>query len=469
MLNPKRREVFIKKCHEGFNIAQNEIAKLLPELEAKLPDLRILYRKEVGRFRKDRKPPIPRYSKAGIEYSKQLFYSAVLREIANAIAWQILGNDGTKVRALIQGILPGPIQRSDLENTLKTANKLNLEDKTSFALIADITSCIQVGDLLMRLPTGQFGLCELKDGVVNKNIEDLLETSPVKQAAFDKFNRLADEFGESFVKQFRRVLRQRERMTMALEYINTSVGVDIQCKKPKITDVDPRVTVTYHKEINHLLRKAKKKGEEYLIVDECLMLGVFNTVKLNRSSDVCKKDFQHQVWHTFFENWTECPYGKKSDEQKIKKHFEYMLLPAWEMKNKIHTPTHRPLFITGIAEDFVFDILFDRMALFLYFSPQKFVELCKKKEINAAWITGGEYRRIKGEALKNKIVLLDIHDGIIRIKDRVQDFTQDIGLGMLYKIVYEFERPSSVVEAIKEDLLTLPERLKKLDKEPGNS
>jgi hypothetical protein len=469
MLNSKRREVFIKKCHEGFDITQNEIVKLLPEIEARLPVLRVAYRKEVKRFRKDRKPPIPRYSKAGIEYSKQLFYSAVLREIANAIAWQILGNDGTKVRALIQGILPGPIQRSNLENTLETANKLNLQEKTGFALVTDITSCIQVGDLLLRLPTGQFGLCELKDGVVNKNIEDLLAISPVGQAAFDRFNQLAGEFGESFVKQFRRVLRQNERMIQALEYINTSVGVDIQCKKSKLTDVEPRITVAYYKEINRLLQKARKKGEEYLVVDECLVLGAFNTVKLNRSSDVCKKDFQHQVWHIFFEDWSECPYGKKVDEQKIKKHFEYMLLPVWEMRNKIHIPTHRPLFITGIVEDFVIDILFERMTLFSYFSPQGFVELCKKKGIAAAWITGGEYRRIKDEALKNKIVLLDIHDGIIRIKDSVQDFTQEIGLGILYKIIYEFERPSSVVEAIKEDLLTLPERLKKLEKRPDNS
>jgi len=104
MLSRKRKKVFIKKCHEGFNIVQNEIAKLLPEVESELPQLRRLYREEIRRYKKDRKPPVPRYSKIGKAYSEQLFKGMVLREIANSIVWQILDNDGTKVRALIQGV-----------------------------------------------------------------------------------------------------------------------------------------------------------------------------------------------------------------------------------------------------------------------------------------------------------------------------------------------------------------------------
>lgn len=140
--------MFLEKCHYGFSVAQNEIVKSLPEIEAKIPQLRKSYREEVRRYKRDRNPPVPRYSNAGKAYSEQLFKSMLLREIANSIAWQILGNDGTKVRALIQGASPGPSQNAQLQSTLATVNKLNSEDKSSFALITDITSCIQVGDLL---------------------------------------------------------------------------------------------------------------------------------------------------------------------------------------------------------------------------------------------------------------------------------------------------------------------------------
>lgn len=468
MRSSKRANVFITKCHEGFDKAQNEIVELLPKLEAKLPDLLTLYSVEVRRYKKEKKPPVPRYSDAGIAYSKQLFNLAILRELANSIAWQILGNDGTRARAFIQGLPPNPIQRENLEKTLEIANRLNSKDKTSFALITDITSCIQVGDLLVRLPTGQFGLCELKDGIINTHIEELLEESPTKQATVDKFNQLATKFGKSFIKQFERVLRQKERMEMSLDYINNSVGIDIQFKKRKVTDINSRPTLTYHKEINDLLRKAKKNGENYIIIDGCLMLGAFNTIKLNRSNEVCKKDFQHQVWHIFFESWQECPYGKKFDEQKVKKHFEYMLLPVWEMKDKVYIPTHRPIFISGLSKEFVFDILFERLALFFYFSPQKFVELCKTKGIDATWIIGKEYNKTKNEASKNKIVLLDIHGGIIKIEYKAHHFIQHIALGTLYKIIYEFERPSSIAQLIKEDESTLPERLQKLESSSEN-
>lgn len=462
MVSRARKKAFLRKCHEGFNVAQNEIVKLLPELEAKLPELRTPYREEVRRYKKDRKPPIPRYSKAGVLYSDQLFKIAALKEIANSIAWQILGNDGTKVRALIQGVSSGPLQKENLKRVLMAASKLISQGRASFALITDITSCIQVGDLLVRLPSGQFGLCELKEGVVNDQIESLLNMPQQDQATADRFQGLTTRYGNPFIKQFERVLKQKQRMQTAVDYINNSVGRDIQYERPKITNVKPRLTVTYEEEIDGLLRAAKKHGEKYLVVDECLAIGAFNNTKLKRSNDVCRMDFQHQVWHMFFEDWAECPYGKQYDEQKAVKHFEYMLLPIWEMKDKVHLPTHRPIFIAGLKEEFMFDILFDRMSLYFYFSPERFVALCKKKEINAAWITGKEYRKIKFDALGNKIVLLDIHDGIIQIKDESKGLVQNIALGTLFKIIYEFERPSAIIELIKEDLATLPDRLSKL-------
>lgn len=249
-------------------------------------------------------------------------------------------------------------------------------------------------------------------------------------------------------------------MQMALDYINESVGIDIQFNRPKITDVKPRSTVTYHEEINRLLQTAKKKGEQYLSIDDCLILGAFNNSKLNRSRYVCRMDFQHAVWHMFFESWSECPYGKGPDQEKIMKHFKYTLLPVWEMRDKALIPTHRPIFITGLEEKIVLDILFERMSLFFYFSPQRFVSLCKKKGIDASWITGKEYNKTKAEASRDGIVLLDIHDGIIKIKDDSQHFVQHIAFGMLWKIIYEFERPSAVAELYKEDLVTLPERLR---------
>lgn len=464
LLNTRRKKVFFEKCHYGFSVAQNEIIRLLPEIEAKIPQLRKSYREEVRRYKRDRKPPVPRYSKVGKAYSEQLFESMLLREVADSIAWQILGDDGTKVRALIQGVFPGPSQSAQLQSMLATVNKLNSEDKSSFVLITDITSCIQVGDLLVRLPTGQFGFYELKEGMVNDHIESLLTMSPTDHATRERFGELVSKYGKPFTKQLERVLRQKQRMQLASDYINESVGIDIQFNRPKITDVKPRSTVTYHKEVNQLLRIAKKKGEQYLVIDECLILGAFNTVKLKRSNDVCKKDFQHQVWHMFFEDWSECPYGKEFDDKTVTKHFEYMLLPVWEMRDKVQLPTHRPIFITGLEESFVFDILFERISLFFYFSPQRFVALCKNKGIDASWVTGKEYLKIKSEALKNKIILLDIHDGIIRIKYGGQKLIQDIALGTLFKIIYEFERPSAVVKLLREDMDTLPERLAQAEK-----
>jgi len=450
-LNINRHKAFIRKCHEGFSLAQNEIVRLLPDTEAKIPLLLEDYRKEIDRFKKDRVPPIPIYTKAGIAYFNQVFEARLLREIANCIAWQLVGDDGTKIRALIQGIHTPPAQRIQLEKMLDIVNELNGYDVESFGLLTDITSCIQVADVLVRLSTGQIGLSELKEGKVNDHIETLLKMEPHEEATHKKFDELATEYGKPFIKQFKRVVRQKERMQKVTDYVNKSVGDDIQFAARRITNAIPISTDNYIKEVNLLMHATEEKGAQYLAIDDCLVLGAFDNTKPQRSKGVCRKDFQHIVWHKYFEDWETCAYGKTSGEEAVMKHFEYMLLPVWEMRDKVATPTHRPIFISGLDKELVLDILFERKSLFFYFSPERFVSLCQAKGADVSWVTGKEYNRIKGKYSK-AMGLFDIHDGIIKIKDDGLDLEMHMCIGTLFKLIYEFQRPAALADVYKNHL-----------------
>jgi len=112
MHSPSRRRAFLEKCHEGFEIAQDEIARLLPPAERDLPRVRKLYLREIQKYKKRKEPPLPQYTRAGKTFYAASFKSMVLREIANCIAWQILGVDGTQVTgASKQRAAPKPHRR----------------------------------------------------------------------------------------------------------------------------------------------------------------------------------------------------------------------------------------------------------------------------------------------------------------------------------------------------------------------
>ncbi|MCK4935281.1 MAG: hypothetical protein KAR84_00390 [Elusimicrobiales bacterium] len=455
MMNKRRGRAFIRKCHEGFSIAQKEIVRLLPDIEAELPKLKKKYKEEVRRYRKNRVPPVPKYSSIGKAYSEAIFKSETLREIANAIAWQMAGNDGTKIRALIQGI-QAHTEKRQLQEVYAEALKFS-SNNDEFALVLDITSCVQVGDLLVRKADGRINLCELKKGAVNKDIQDLLEMPPKDILAQEKMSRLVEEKGLPFLKQFNRVLRQNKRMSQAIEYINNSIGTDIRFNLPRITNVEPIEVKTFHREVCDLMKAAKhNKSPKFIAIEECLIFGAFDNIRLKLSKGVCQKDFQHMVWHTLFEKWEDCPYGKKSSDEIIRKHFEYMNLPVWDMRDKVSCHTHTPLFINGLSDEMNLDILFERMSLFCYFSPELFIAQCQKMGVDASWITGREFNRLKN---KIKFPLVDIHGGFVRLEDKNIEMVMHLGYGSLFKMIYEFLLPSSSISAIKKQFVEVPERM----------
>jgi len=458
-LSEKRVESYLRQCHKGFLIAQNEIVKLLPDIEKPLPELRKKFDVEVARYKRSRGCP-PERTAIGKEYTDTLFKSMVLREIANAIAWQILGNDGTKARALIQGEHPRPANRGELSQMLKIVNASNIQDPNGFALITDITSCIQVGDIIARTSKGALEIQEVKSGTVNHEIKTLLEMSPSSDAAKNRIQELRSKYGDTFDKQLKRVLRQGERMRLVAEYFSDSIGTDISSNLQIITNVEPKVVDMYQGEVNELLQTVRDSGsDKYKLIDECLLLGAFNNQRTKRSRRVSKMDFQHVAWHTFVESWDKCAYKALSDEATIESHFQYVTLPVFELRDKVFEPTHQPIWGNQIEEDFILDILFGRISLFYYFSPQRFVSMCNRNGLKAEFVTGRKYNKTKDSSSKSGVQLLDIHGGFVRISDASGDTTLHLGYGTLFKMIYEFHRPTSVIKLLAEDLTSLPDRL----------
>jgi len=166
-------------CSEGFKIAQklliNEIMTYQDLLSKKTIEL-----KEV---RRQRNLTLEKDIKKGIKAIEQRVHNYY--HIADGIAWQLLGCQIHVARRLNIGQKANKIlDSSNIASSIKIADKIN-EAQNSFALISDLTSFVQIGDLLVR-SDNKISIIELKEGKINKEIKDYLNDLNIHQIKSQK-------------------------------------------------------------------------------------------------------------------------------------------------------------------------------------------------------------------------------------------------------------------------------------------
>jgi hypothetical protein len=197
-LSPEKRRTFVQCVNWSLTVAENLIISLRLRVEAERRD---------GTFKQEG------------PYSFDL-WMAMLRDYADAIAWTMLDFDLSAARSY----LVGPYKHSDLiehnwesvDNTLAFLNS----DPDRLALATDLTSFIQVGDILLHNSRdGSNTVIEVKAGDVNGRVLDVLSAD----SGEEREERMQHHLGEvhkpeHFAKQVARSVRQLERRQWASEY-----------------------------------------------------------------------------------------------------------------------------------------------------------------------------------------------------------------------------------------------------------
>jgi len=245
------REKFLIACHDGFKKAQN----ILIEEVFKYQKLFRESRAQLKEYRRERNKPKENETITNIKILEQRL--STLSHIADGIAWQLIGSQIHVARRLyIEQNNSKFLDSSNIEHAIKVANTINKNPK-DFALISDLTSFVQIGDLLVR-HEDKIGIMELKEGDVNELIQDFFN-SILEKKEFTRKEELFEKLDETTYKQIKRVLRQIERASQATEVINKDKGIDpvsggnIKVSTPKIQ------TDYYHKELWELQERLKEK------------------------------------------------------------------------------------------------------------------------------------------------------------------------------------------------------------------
>ncbi|MDP3980795.1 MAG: hypothetical protein Q8Q33_05215, partial [Chlamydiota bacterium] len=188
----------IRKDFEGFKMAQKEIVKAILEIEDQIIPLRKL-KEEITRGKKRMEVSRdPNYVKHSISEERLILQKAAFQDVANSIVWILFGATRGHVRRLINPeSRHGYLRDRNLDTEIAVVEMIN-ESSDSFALLADITSVVGIGDIIELSPRG-LKIMEIKAGKVaeiffesvseqelSMKVENFVQDDPRRMRALEK-------------------------------------------------------------------------------------------------------------------------------------------------------------------------------------------------------------------------------------------------------------------------------------------
>jgi hypothetical protein len=402
---------FISKVHLGFMKAQNLILQNL----LLLGDKRIKVKNHIKELRRqeESKNTIQKYE---IQLETIMYKEKLLRKTADSIAWQLLGYDITVIRRLYKHIAPVEIFNSNLNHDIKVVEGIFKRDNTVFPLINDITSFIQIGDLLVReYSNNKIGLLELKEGKVNDEIERIIE----EHMEFNCDRKLYYELSErdkKFNKQFERYIKQKSKAMNTIGLINTGEGKDdVTGLDIKIID-DVFYTQHFEGVLSTMLNEVDKKNYSIRRIEDCLIIGVYNTSKI--------------PIHQAFNAWKE---SMDID------------FPTISLMSFVNDPVAFPLFLHPFSIDDKVKLINREKTILMSLDIKKWFEMLEKKNLKVNLLTKKETARLNTVPGHSKSFEYNGH----AIEIQYKDIKQILHGGIFERMFNQFVRPSSICDFIK--------------------
>lgn len=342
--------------------------------------------------------------------------SALLYGIADAIAWQLLGNQLCYARRYYKWHDPVDLKSSNFESVVIAANSFMDKDEGGFALISDLTSFIQVGDLLAIGSAGGLHTIEVKEGRKNHDIMEFMNFF-MESGCPQAFQFFAKEHGESGVKQLQRMFRQVERMGHVTEIMSTGRSEDPDTQQKIHIPEDTYYLGDWTEKLVSVLEKSDERGWAIDVVDECLYIGSYASDSMRNSGHAA-----FNLWFDEMGGTPECP--------------RFRLIEC--MKH----PLAPPIFTWAVSDKHKFDILFGRKNVCLGLNVSAFIEKLKKEGLSVREATNREASMLDQRGMPpyrhlGKVILVSDGDREVALND-----------GVFLRVLFHRQNPVETVKVI---------------------
>lgn len=338
------------------------------------------------------------------------------RGIADSIAWQFLGDQLCHARRLFKEQRQPDLKQSNLSSVVVAANSIVEDDPDAMPLISDLTSFVQVGDIISMVPVGGISIIEVKEGAVNKRILDFLDF--YHQSGCDRaLEHFLTSEGPHVAKQMGRVLRQEGRMSHVLEVMETGSSTDPDTFQDiKIPDEFIPVD-DWDAELNQLIEASEEKGWALDVVEDCLFVACYSKGPMLHASN-----FAFNAW------FDECGGDESS--------------PRARMLDSMQAPLALPIFSRQIPEEAKFDLLFGRKQICMGINLDALIKRCEKVGLHVRVGSNKETTQIEQAGAKpyrhkGKSLFIGKNDKEMALSD-----------GIFMRALFHGQKPVSTIQAI---------------------
>lgn len=405
-------ERFYSEVHSDFQIAQNLILENLINEEKQLEQLKSeLKSKRIVKNNDEIK-----------ELKSEIWWSGfrqnVFRKLTDSIAWQLIKGQHYIARRFYIREKPPVLLKSNIADVKHRVDKLNKEDNQSFALINDLSSFLQIGDILRKTQDGLY-IIEAKDGEMNDVARSILDYLGIENAEELK-NILSEPVNDKLKTQILRMHRQDLRANRAVEVINNEEGIDPYSGQ-LVKIFETRTTLDFfYDEIKILIHESRKKDWAYYVIDDCLHIGAYR----NQWKYIGKKIIEKIVYMIS---------GKK--------------IPAFSLLQNLLIQITEPIFLKPFDDDIIRELLSGEVIVFMSIDFNKVIELFNQKGMSARWLSRKETHTLKQNKFYANELLIFEDRAIGLSKGKVSG---ELANGFLTRIISDNLYPRITVDLFAE-------------------
>lgn len=347
------KKEFLASVHTGYRLGQQRIVEeIIPILmrKALLNGLLVEANKTKNKLQK---------SAIKQESSEIEFKVAVLRHFADLIAWVVFRNDMHKARRFHSGSRSRPdLLHSNLDSILAAVDTFHKEDPSSFALISDLTTFIDIGDIML-LKEGKIFIVECKEGMVQKNVFEFIDLASKDDFAPEKLD--FTKMNAKFFNQVERTLKQMERASEAVNFLNIEKGRDPFTKENIVLFEDKRPRIYYFEELKYMINNAGLNGVHYGIIEDTIFVAVY-TGRKTIFADLFPRLIEQRKGNFINVNYA----------------------------SLIYLPLKEPFLFKPFGEEIILSLIFGRIQVRLGLDLDRFIEMFQELGMSARWMTTKE-------------------------------------------------------------------------------
>lgn len=359
------------------------------------------------------------------------------RRINDALVWLLVGQQDHVIRTVCHRKDRLRLSQANPGTMLKLLENENADPET-IVIWSDATTCVDVGDIVCRSFSGPLnGFIEVKEGVINERILDLMATKGTPAEITSRIVGFAEQYGPRAMKQLDRVVRQEQRRRQIEDILDHDHGFHPHRQTEVIISESSVPVESYDRELQEII-DSPAEATALKCIDRCLWVYVDRNP--SKPIDGKLKHFQEALSLA-------CPSSMQWLRQHLGDAEPFVAVPVEE---NLFCPEAIPLFLRQLHPETIRDLLIGRLmhSVFLFFDWYVFGQLVGELGAQLTWSTAKEGRRNNAQPQPQRLATFGGRIARIQLPDG--QFIE--GLSKIYRILFDGITPSTIAAQYVEQL-----------------